>query len=138
MAVQYRCHVIQTEITWPVYSTAIGWSSGDVIRTICNNVFNYIFWKFKIKIKTIIGANLRFSGSCGISSFSDWLRICFLLNTTTFILNWIYMNFRINLTQFYINFSRQEHQIDVFLYHLTPEILRFYPIPSFHFLLQFL
>ena len=48
------------------------------------------------------------------------------------------MNFRINLTESYINFSRQEnlHQIDV-LYHymhcLTPEILRFHPIPPFHF-----
>ena len=42
----HSCHVIQTEITWPVYCTAIGWSSGDVkktIRTICNNIINYIY-----------------------------------------------------------------------------------------------
>ena len=43
-----------------------------------------------------------------------------LFNTTTFIQNCIY-----------INFSRQEHQIDVYMYRLTPEILRFHPIPYF-------
>ena len=68
--------------------------------------------------KAIIGAKLRFSCSCacGISSFSDWLRIFVeydLFNNTNFIQNCIHMNFRINLTPFYINFSRQEHQIDV-------------------------
>jgi len=49
--VQYTGHVIQTEFWWPVYCTAIGWSSCDVIRTIrtiCNNVINYIYKKCKI------------------------------------------------------------------------------------------
>ena len=48
-----------------IYCTAIGWSLGDVIRTILtiSNYINYIYQKCKIKVKIIIGANLRFSGS---------------------------------------------------------------------------
>ena len=41
-----------------------------------------------------------------------------------------------NLPQFNIHFSRQEHQIDVYMYRLAPEILRFHPIPPFIFPLQ--
>ena len=72
------CHVIQTEITWLVYCTAIGRSSGDVIRTICNNIIDYIILKMLNNTKNITGANLRFSGFCKISSFSDLLRICWI------------------------------------------------------------
>ena len=66
-------------------------------------------------LKIITGANLRFSGSVGYSSFQIGCVIveyC-LFNTTTLIRNPINIRFGIILTQFYINFSRQEHQIDV-------------------------
>ena len=49
MAVQYTGHEISLCITWQRYCTAIGGSSGDVIRTICNNIINYIYQKRKIK-----------------------------------------------------------------------------------------
>ena len=93
-----RFHVIQTEITRPVYCTAIGWSSGDVTRTICDIWYYQIYLsKKKKEIKNIIVANLRSSGSSGISSFQ--IGCVFvendLFNTTTFIQNCIYMNFRI-------------------------------------------
>ena len=39
---QYHCHVIQTEITWTVYCTAIGWSYVDVIWTIHKYTTNLI------------------------------------------------------------------------------------------------
>ena len=65
----------------------------------------------------ITGANLRFSGFCGISSFQiGFVFVEYdLFYSTTFIQNciYIYMNFRINLTLFYFNFSRQKYQIDV-------------------------
>ena len=96
------------------YCTDVGWSSCDVIRTmrtLCYYIINYIYKKCKIKVKIIIGENLRFSGFCGILSFSDWLPFVKydLFNSTTFIQNCIYMIFCITLRQFYINFSRQEH-----------------------------
>ena len=71
------------------------------------------------KKKIIMEENLRFSGLCGIQWFSDCLRICWiydLFKPTTSIQHFIYIDFRIILTQFNINFSRQEHQIDSFLY----------------------
>ena len=43
MAVQYTGHVISICITWQRYCTAIGSSSGDIIRTICNYIINYIY-----------------------------------------------------------------------------------------------
>ena len=52
--------------------------------------------------------NLSFSGSSGISSFSDLLRICWIWSPTIFIQNFIYINFGIHLTQFYINFSNHK------------------------------
>ena len=88
------------------------------------------------KKKIITWANLRFSGSCGISSFSDWFRIwlnMICLNLLIFLYNCTYMNFRINLTQFYINFSRQEHQIAVLyvLFNAWDSQVSFYT--PFHF-----
>ena len=51
MRAQFTGHVIQTEITWPAYCNAIGWSSGDVIRTIYVVILSIIFIKnAKIKI----------------------------------------------------------------------------------------
>ena len=44
----------ETEITWPVYCTAIGFSSGDLIQTVrtkCYNIINYIYCKCKKKYK---------------------------------------------------------------------------------------
>ena len=64
----------------------------------------------------LTGANLRFSGFCGISSFSYWFHICGIwsvLYYNFYTKLHIYMNFRINLTLFYFNFSIQEHKIDV-------------------------
>ena len=58
----------------------------------------------------ITGATLKFSGFWGISSFSDWFRICGIWSVLYY--NFL-VNFCINLTQLYINFSRQKHQIDV-------------------------
>ena len=34
MILQYRCHVVKTETTWPLYFTAIGWSTGDSLWTL--------------------------------------------------------------------------------------------------------
>ena len=99
MTVQYLCHLIQKELIWPVCKT-----------------LSIISIKNEKKMKMIIiGANLRFSGSCGISSFQiGYIFVEYnLWNTPTLIQNCIYMNLRINLVQFYINFSRQEHQIEV-------------------------
>ena len=84
------------------------------------------------KVKKITtGANLRFSGSCGINHFH--IGCVFveygLFNTTNLILNLVYVRFDIILTPFYLNFSRQEHRS-------TPEILRFQSIPPFIFPLQ--
>ena len=59
-----------------------------------------------------------------------------LFKPTTSIQHFIYIDFRIILTQFYVNLSRQKHQIDVYMYRLAPEILRFHPIPPFIFPLQ--
>ena len=63
----------------------------------------------------IIGANLRLSGSYGISSFSDWLRTCWIWSVLyySFYAKLHLYEFFYNLTQFYINFSRQEYQIEV-------------------------
>ena len=47
-------YVISVCITWQRYCTAIGWSSGDVIRTIrtiCNYISNYIYSKCKMQNK---------------------------------------------------------------------------------------
>ena len=97
-----------------------------------------IFSKYTTKLKLF----------CGISSFSDWFRICGIwsdYNITTFIQNCTYMNFRINLTQFYMNFLRQEHQIDVLYGSFNAwdsqvssytSFLRCHPIPPFIFPLQ--
>jgi len=41
-------------------------------------VISYLLKLKNYKIPLIIGANLSFSGSSGISSFSDWLRICLI------------------------------------------------------------
>ena len=65
LAVQYPCHM-----SLSVYCIAFGGSSGNVIQTIqtiSNNTNNSIYKdaKFKLK-KNIMGANLRFSDSCGI------------------------------------------------------------------------
>jgi len=62
-----------------------------------------------------MGANLRFSGSCGTTRFQIGCVFAEydLFKPTTYKQNCIYMNFRIILTQFDINFSRQDHQIDV-------------------------
>ena len=92
----------------------------------------------------IIGANLRFSGFCGISSFSDWLRICWIWSLLYYNfytkLN-IYMNFRINLTKFYINFLRQKHQIDILYvsFNAWESQVSFYtPFHSFIYPLSFI
>ena len=50
---------------------------------------------------------------------------CDLFKPNTFIQNFIYIDFRIIVTQFYSNFSKQEQ-----MYRATPEILRFYYIPT--------
>ena len=97
MAVQYRFQVIQTEITWPVYCTAIGWSSGDVIRTI---------WIYVIILSIISRSKpeilrlgyRRFQIGCVFAEYD-------LFKPTTFIQTCIYMNFRIILTQLYILIS---------------------------------
>ena len=57
MTVQYTGHEIQLE------------ERVNNIIIISINLENY-------QIQTITGAHPRFSDSCGISSFSDWLRIC--------------------------------------------------------------
>ena len=120
MAVQYTCHVISVCIMWKQYCTVIGWSYGDVIRTmrtIFNNIINNIYSKCKIK-KIIIGANLRFSGSCGI------LQLLYKISC---------MNFRKNLTQFYIDFSRQENHINVLYKPFNAWDSQVSAFTSFHF-----
>ena len=78
---------------------------------------------------------MSFSGSSGISLFSDWLRICWidLFNTTNLIQNLIYIRFGIILTLFYINFSRHDHHIEL----LINQFLRFsgFSINPFSFFL---
>ena len=57
-----RTCLIQTKVTWPVYCTAIGWSSGDVIRTYW--LYEIILSNISIKMQNkiflyTIGAHLR-------------------------------------------------------------------------------
>jgi len=90
---------------------AIGWSSGDVIRTIyCNNILKLLLKMPNKNLKTTIWASLRFSGSCGIKSVAYLLNmICLnLLILYKIVYIWIFELF----LQFYISFSRQKHQID--------------------------
>jgi len=92
----------------------------QTLTFLCIHEKYYQFYLLKMqKKKIIMEANLRFSGFCGIQWFSDCLRICWiddLFKPTTSIQHFIYIDFRIILTQSNINFSRQEHQIDSFLY----------------------
>ena len=102
MAVQETGHEISVCIMWKQYCSVIGWSSGDVIRTVCDNIISYIYSKWKIKIKKLQQEQTWDSQApVGYSCFQ--IGCIFveyqLFNTTTFIQNCIYMNFRINLTQ---------------------------------------
>ena len=112
------------------YCTAIGGSSGEVIRIIYI-LYVIIFAIFSKKIWD--SQSFVEYGSFQIGCvFVEY----YLFNTTCLLQNLIYIRFGIILTPFYIKFSRQEHQIDV--YRSTPEILRFQPLPPFIFPLQFL
>ena len=91
-------------------------------------------------IQIIIGANLNFSGSSGISLFSDWMHVFVeydLFNITNLIQNLTYIGFGIIFRQFYINFSRQEHQIELLYVSINSRDSHgFRPIPPFIFPLQ--
>ena len=69
----------------------------------------------KMQKKTKVGANLRFSGSFGILSFSDWLRICWIWSVQyyNFFTKLHIYEFSYKFDTVLYQFSRQERQIDV-------------------------
>ena len=72
MAVQYTDHVIHVTSILHYYWRKYWWRNTDYSDS-CINIINYTKMQNK-NSKIITGANLRFSGSCGVTSFSYWLR----------------------------------------------------------------
>ena len=97
---------ISVSIMWQWYCTAIGWSSSDVIRTIwsiCNNIINYIYGKYKIK-KKYIGSKLeilRLLWDIVVFRLVAYLNMIYLILQHWYKITYIW----IKLTQFYIYFS---------------------------------
>ena len=108
----------------------IGWSlnilgvDGYQYSIVTNNQLYQLKMK-KNLIRIIKGAYLNFSGSSGLSKFSDLLRICSMWSVFLFLFtqksHWY------NLTKFYINFSKQGHQIDL-IWSRSTKMFRVHPI----------
>ena len=65
------------------------------------------------EIQIIIGANLSYLDSSGISSIFRLVAEYDLFKPKNFIQNLIDADFCKNLAQFFFNFSRQEHHIEL-------------------------
>jgi len=73
--VQYTGHVIRNQYTaLPLTEVLVTWYGLYGLNVLILLIIS--IQNANLKLKIVMGANLRFSGSCWISSFSDWFRIC--------------------------------------------------------------